>query len=361
MHTLNTALISFFLFVLLLAGCGGDSGTSTTSGTISGTSGSSVVVKNNALPVATQGSNYTTFLGATGGKAPYRWTIETGKLPTGLTLNSDGNISGTPKELGSFTVVFKAVDSSSPPQSAQAPLQINVSSLVFTPGTSGSALYGDHCAYCHKNLGAADQQHKGATLTQIKAAIAADTGGMGEFGKSGIFPLSDAELTLIVNAISGNSSAYITPSFTTTTLPAAKVGTAYSQTLNATNGTLPYKWSTMGGSIPPGLTLNAISGVISGTPTTAGSYTATYMLSDANPATMVHQNITIAVNAAAVREDGIALYASKCAACHNPLASSTKKGRTAAQIQAAISGVGSMSSLSTLTAAEVAAIAAANP
>ena len=57
--------------------------------------------------------------------------------------------------------------------------------------------------------------------------------------------------------------------------------------------------------------------------------------------------------------DGAALYGSKCASCHQPLATSTKKGRTAEQISAAIGSVASMSSLSTLTAAEVQAIAAA--
>ncbi|GFE59028.1 c-type cytochrome [Geobacter sp. AOG1] len=55
--------------------------------------------------------------------------------------------------------------------------------------------------------------------------------------------------------------------------------------------------------------------------------------------------------------DGAALYGTNCASCHGILASSSKKGRTAAQIQSAISTVGSMNFLSTLTAAQVQAIA----
>ena len=56
--------------------------------------------------------------------------------------------------------------------------------------------------------------------------------------------------------------------------------------------------------------------------------------------------------------DGAALYSSSCAGCHQPLDTTSKPGRTAAQIQAAIDGnVGNMGYLSTLTAEEVQAIA----
>jgi fibronectin type 3 domain-containing protein len=56
--------------------------------------------------------------------------------------------------------------------------------------------------------------------------------------------------------------------------------------------------------------------------------------------------------------DGVALYASNCAGCHGALASSSKRGRTAAQTQAAITAnIGGMGFLSTLSAAQVQAIA----
>ena len=58
--------------------------------------------------------------------------------------------------------------------------------------------------------------------------------------------------------------------------------------------------------------------------------------------------------------DGAALYASNCASCHRSLASSEKRGRSATQIQNAInSNRGGMGSLSSLTSAQVDAIAAA--
>ena len=57
--------------------------------------------------------------------------------------------------------------------------------------------------------------------------------------------------------------------------------------------------------------------------------------------------------------DGASLYDLNCSSCHEPLASSEKRGATAAQIREAIANVSRMQSLSNLTSAEVEAIAAA--
>jgi hypothetical protein len=53
---------------------------------------------------------------------------------------------------------------------------------------------------------------------------------------------------------------------TTTSLPAGTTGSAYTATLAASGGTSPYKWSLTAGSLPSGLSLNAASGTITGTP-----------------------------------------------------------------------------------------------
>jgi hypothetical protein len=65
------------------------------------------------------------------------------------------------------------------------------------------------------------------------------------------------------------------------TLPNATVGIAYNQTLTGSGGTAPYTFAVTGGALPPGLTL-ASSGTISGTPTTAGTFTVTFRGTDAN-------------------------------------------------------------------------------
>ncbi len=65
------------------------------------------------------------------------------------------------------------------------------------------------------------------------------------------------------------------------TLPNGTVGSAYSQTITASGGTAPYSFAVTNGALPAGLTL-AGSGTISGTPTTAGTFTVTIRGTDAN-------------------------------------------------------------------------------
>jgi hypothetical protein len=72
---------------------------------------------------------------------------------------------------------------------------------------------------------------------------------------------------------------------TTTSLPNGAVSTAYSQTLSASGGSGTYSsWSLTNGTLPPGLTLS--SGVISGTPTTVGSWDFTVRVTDSVGITM---------------------------------------------------------------------------
>ena len=85
------------------------------------------------------------------------------------------------------------------------------------------------------------------------------------------------------------------PVITTTTLQGGKAGAAYSQTLAAT-GTAPITWSIESGSLPAGLTLSG--NTISGTPTTAGTFT--FEVKAANGAGSDTKELSIVIQAAPV-------------------------------------------------------------
>jgi large repetitive protein len=63
------------------------------------------------MPVGEAGVAYNASLSASGGPTPYTWSLDSGALPGGLTLGSDGSVSGVPAASGTFTFTVKASDS----------------------------------------------------------------------------------------------------------------------------------------------------------------------------------------------------------------------------------------------------------
>lgn len=63
-----------------------------------------------APPAATVGSAYTHTLTASGGTGPYTFSVDSGSLPSGLTMSSTGVISGTPTIAASFTFYIMVED-----------------------------------------------------------------------------------------------------------------------------------------------------------------------------------------------------------------------------------------------------------
>ena len=93
---------------------------------------------------------------------------------------------------------------------------------------------------------------------------------------------------ITVRNASGTSNALTatkiaTLGIATSSLPGGQVNTVYpSTTLTASGGVAPYTWSlAVGSSLPPGLTLSS-TGTISGTPTSAATFTFTVTVTDAS-------------------------------------------------------------------------------
>ncbi|MCI1186954.1 putative Ig domain-containing protein [Hymenobacter sp. DH14] len=71
-----------------------------------------IVVSPTTLPTGTAGAAYSQTLTASGGTAPYSFSIIGGALPSGLTLAGNGTLSGTPTASGTFSFTAAATDAS---------------------------------------------------------------------------------------------------------------------------------------------------------------------------------------------------------------------------------------------------------
>lgn len=101
-------------------------------------------------------------------------------------------------------------------------------------------------------------------------------------------PAEDVEVAVIppvdnVDAAQGITDPPIATSFlfiTTGALPSGTAGTPYTALLRASGNVGSTTWSIVGGSLAPGLTLDPVTGAITGTPTTAGTFPFTVHVQD---------------------------------------------------------------------------------
>ena len=272
------------------------------------TATSSLTVSTTSLAGGTVGTAYSATLAASGGTSPYTWTLASGTLPGGLTLSTAGAISGTPTTAAtsSFTVQVKDAANAT----ATKALSIVVGAAAQPPAVSTTSLAG------------------GTVGTAYSATLAA-TGGSSPYTwtlASGTLP---SGLTLsTAGAISGTPTTAATSSFTvqvkdannltgtkalsivvaaaapaplaisTTSLGNGVVSQTFNTTIKVTGGNASYAFTVSTGSLPAGLTLAASTGVISGTPSTAGSSTFTVKVTDSSsPVQTATQSYTLTISA----------------------------------------------------------------
>jgi large repetitive protein len=178
---------------------------------------SAIIITTNALPDGIVGSSYSQSLQAIGGSGGYKWSVASGSLPSGLTLDAGiGKIAGTPRSAGAVTLFIEAADTSGTNAVQSMTLVVTNPSSSATPSPSAS-------------------------------------------------PSSPPAVLTI----------------TSSSMPAGVVGTQYSQPLKFVNGTGPFAWSLQRGSLPSGLLLDAQLGIVFGTPSSSGTSYFQVQITDA--------------------------------------------------------------------------------
>ncbi|MBD9402357.1 autotransporter domain-containing protein [Comamonas sp. CMM02] len=251
----------------------------------------SITLSPGSLSNGTVGTPYSATLSSTGGTAPYSYSITSGSLPTGLSLNTGtGAISGIPSVAGAYNLTITATDTNSATGSQAYSItiggQVPVSTAVIAVVPANSSLnpitlnISGGAATSVAVASAASHGTATASGTSISYTPAAGFSGVDSF----TYTATNASGTSSPATVSITVSAP-TLTITPTTLPNGTQSTAYSQTLTTSAGTAPYSYRITSGNLPAGLSLNTSSGVFSGTPTAGGAFNLTITVTDANGAT----------------------------------------------------------------------------
>lgn len=262
---------------------------------VNGTSVYTMSITTTSLPSGVINVPYSQSLQETGGPSTgVVWTVSSGTLPAGLSISSNsdssGTISGTPTAVGTsnFTVQAAYPGSTSVTQAlsititAVAP-SLSMSSPAAVTGTMGQtvamqfAASGGAPPYTYSLLSGTTPP--GLTLNTSTGLLT------GTATQVGVYNFSIKVVDSASNTVSAAGAITISQAASSLTLPAptgitGATGQTVAMQFTATGGTAPYVYTLFSGMLPPGLTLNAQTGAVTGTATTAGNYTFTIQVAD---------------------------------------------------------------------------------
>ena len=244
------------------------------------------------LPSLTVGEPNTLFLDGlvSGGSGVYNWTLESGNLPNGMTLNPAGILTGTPSQSGYFTFALKVTDSNDETAIALYGLVVgDISILTDSPLDQGivGQFYDKQIVAYGGDVGpyvwllSSGTLPFGLNLTTTAGGNARISGTpITTGGYTFTIRVEDSGIPEFTNKI---FTIQITDLFITTgTLSDASVDTSYSAFLNASGGSGIYTWAVTTGSLPAGLTLDVLTGEIGGTASAEGKRSFVVTVTDSD-------------------------------------------------------------------------------
>ena len=249
----------------------------------------SLSVSTTALPDGQVGTPYSATLAASGGTPSYQWTLASGALPAGLSLTaSTGGITGSPTAaVSSDPITVRVTDASSPAQSSSRSLSLKIAPAALAITTASLPQGGVDVTY------SATLAAKGGTAPyswsitsgtlpmglSLASATGVISGTPGAATSASItFEVKDSSTPALTQSSTLAMAITVAPlNVTTTSLANGQVGKPYSAMLTASGGTPPLSWSISSGTLPAGLSLNASSGAITGTPSATANATRAHL------------------------------------------------------------------------------------
>jgi hypothetical protein len=269
------------------------------------------ILTSSPLPSGSINQSYAIALSGTGGITPYTWGLKAGSppLPSGLSLDPNGVLSGTPTVTSDATHTFTLTDAT--PKTVEKSLQLSIKAIPLSittvslpQGTANQnysaqlAASGGTGAYTWGLAGGSPALPAGLTLDTSTGAITGLPAGTSNqnitFTVTDQTPPTPQTASTTLQLIVGSAPPTLTIS--TSTLPSGTVLQSYSTTLATAGGTGTKTWDIESGSLPAGLGLST-SGVISGTPVTSGTSSPTFRARDSgSPQQTATKQLSLTIN-----------------------------------------------------------------
>ncbi|MEI9851083.1 MAG: putative Ig domain-containing protein [Sphingomonas sp.] len=221
-------------------------------------------------------------LTASGGTAPYSFVVDSGTLPPGLTLAPDGVVSGTSNVLGTFEFYVQAVDSTGGqgPYSriSRITLTVKPKPITVSLNPSGSRALVPFSSTASASGGTGPYSFA-VTSGSLPSGLSLSPGGVlsgtpDQTGATSSFTVTATDSSAAPGPYSGSVNLTMKPEDAVRFDPGGAiggtVGVPYSKQFTVNGGVAPYTFSADPATVPAGLTFSS-SGLLSGTPTTAGT------------------------------------------------------------------------------------------
>lgn len=240
------------------------------------------------MPAMVVGGAVSVQLSGAGGKAPYRFEYVSGQVPAGLTLTTDGRLSGAPTAAGTYVFVLRMFDADERMVQRQYEVTVSVAGAPLSLGSPAipALVVSVPVQFRFLATGGTPPYRFAVGAGRLPTGLSMD--------RDGIVEGVPAEIGQFVFTIelTHASGGLVSRSFTLTVsgagvrivpavLPPAQHGVGYVVFLQGEGGRAPYAFRLGGGSLPPGFTLGS-SGNLGGPVRFARTYEFEVRMRDAS-------------------------------------------------------------------------------